>query len=97
MEYGNRMVRVTFSLPEATVQELKHTARRLGIAQSHVVRDSIAEYSARTGRLPERERFRMLDVIRRWKRNAGTRRAGTVESEIEEVRAARRLSSRRRA
>ena len=79
------------------MQELKRTARRLGIAQSHVVRDSIAEYSARTDRLPERERLRMLDVIRRWKRNPGSRREGTVESEIEEVRAARRLSSRRRS
>ena len=36
------MVRVTFSLDDATVAQIRLTAARLRKAQSHVVRDAVA-------------------------------------------------------
>ena len=47
------MVRVTYSLDEATVGRIRRTAERLGKPQSHVVRDAVADYDARTDRLSE--------------------------------------------
>ena len=59
------MVRVTYSLDEATVGRIRRTAERLGKPQSHVVRDAVADYDARTDRLSEAERLRMLEVLDR--------------------------------
>ena len=50
------MVKVTFSLDEATVARIRRTASRTGQAQSRVVREAVAEYASRTDRLSERER-----------------------------------------
>jgi hypothetical protein len=57
------MVRVTFSLDEATVAEMRRTAARLRTPQSHVVRE--AEYAVRSDWLAERERLRLLGVLER--------------------------------
>lgn len=59
------MVRVTFSLDEATVAEMRRTAARLRTPQSHVVREAVAEYAARRDWLTERERLRLLGVLER--------------------------------
>jgi Arc/MetJ-type ribon-helix-helix transcriptional regulator len=89
------MVKVTFTLDDATVQELRRTAARLRKPQSLVVREAVAEYSARTDRLSERERLRMLAVIERAKRAKPTRTQADVDAEIAAVRAARRTGGRR--
>ena len=47
------MARVTFSLDDATVAQIRQTAARLQRPQSHVVRDAVADYAARTDRLSE--------------------------------------------
>ena len=62
------MVKVTFSLDEATVGRIRRTADRLGKAQSHVVREAVADYAARADRLSERERLRILEVLERVRR-----------------------------
>ena len=89
------MVKVTFSLDEATVNELRRTAARLRKAQSHVVRDAVADYAARADRLSERERLHVLGVLDRLRAARPTRPAKEVDAEIAAVRAARRQGGRR--
>jgi metal-responsive CopG/Arc/MetJ family transcriptional regulator len=89
------MVRVTFSLDDATVAEIRRTAARLRQPQSQVVRDAVAEYAARADRLSERERARLLAVLSRVQESAPTRSAGDVDAEIRAIRRARRRGGRR--
>jgi predicted DNA-binding protein len=91
------MVKVTFSLDDETVQQLRRTANRLGRAQSQVVREAVAEYASRTNRLPEKERLRLLSVLDRLKGSAPTRSAKSVDAELAAIREARRAGGRKRA
>jgi metal-responsive CopG/Arc/MetJ family transcriptional regulator len=89
------MVRVTFSLDEATVAEIRRTAARLRTPQSHVVREAVADYAARSDRLSERERLRLLSVLERLREAPSSRSAADVDTEIGAIRAARRRGGRR--
>jgi hypothetical protein len=89
------MVRVTFSLDEPTVAEIRRTAARLRMAQSHVVREAVADYAARSDRLSERERLRLLGILDRLREAKPSRTAKDVETEIGAVRGARRRGGRR--
>ena len=89
------MVKVTFSLAEATVEQIRRTASRLRKAQSHVVREAVADYAARADRLSERERLHVLGVLDRLRGAKPTRAAAAVDAEIRAVRAARRQGGRR--
>jgi hypothetical protein len=91
------MVRVTFSLSEETVGEIRRAAARLGKPQSHVVRDAVADYAARIGSLSEAERRQALAVLHRLREAPRTRPARDVDRELAAVRAARRRGGRRRA
>ena len=91
------MVKVTFSLDQETVEQIRRTASRLGKAQSHIVRDAVAEYSARADRLSERERLHLLGVLEDIGRLAPTRSARAVDEEMRAVRSARREGGRRSA
>ena len=91
------MVRVTFSLDDATVAQIRQTAARLRKAQSHVVRDAIADYAARSDRLSERERLHALGVLERLRAAKPTRPAAAVDAELRSLRAARRAGGRRHA
>ena len=91
------MVKVTYSLDDATVRRIRRTAERLGRPQSQVVREAVAEYDARTDRLSEAERLRMLDVLDRLRSEPVTRSPASVDTELREVRLSRRASSLRRA
>ena len=91
------MVRVTFTLDEETVERLRRTAGRLGKPQSQVVREAVRDYEARSARLSDEERARMLAVIDRMVAEPPTRAAAEVDAELAEVRAARRRWTRRRA
>ena len=91
------MVKVTYSLDDATVRRIRRTAERLGRPQSQVVREAVAEYDARTDRLSEAERLRMLDVLDRLRGEPVTRSQASVDAELQAVRLSRRESSLRRA
>ena len=89
------MARATFSLDEATIAEIRRTAARLRKPQSHVVREAIADYAARTDRLSERERAQRLSVLERLRRAKPARPASEVDAELVDVRSARRAGGRR--
>ena len=93
-----RMIKVTFTLDEATVEQLRRTAERVKKPQSRVVREAIGEYAARADRLSEAERQRMLAVLDRAMRRPPRRTSAAVDMELRHVRAARRRwGARRRA
>lgn len=89
------MARVTFSLSEETVAEIRRTAARLRKPQSHVVRDAVAEYAARSDRLSDAERRQALAVLERLRFARPTRPAADVDRELRALRAARRAGGRR--
>ena len=89
------MVRVTFSLDEHTVAELRRTAARLRRPQSQVVREAVADYAARADQLSDRERRETLAVLDRLRRTKPSRPARAVDAELRAVRAARRAGGRR--
>ena len=91
------MARVTFSLDDATVAQIRHAAARQRIPQSHVIREAVADYAARTDRLSERERQQKLGVLERLRDAKPTRPAADVDAEIRDIRAARRAGGRRHA
>jgi len=90
------MAKLTFSMDEDTARTLRATAERLRKSQSLIVREAIAEYAARAGRLTEAERRRLLDVIDEMMRRRAARTAKDVARELREVRRARRQGGRRR-
>ena len=92
------MIKVTFTLDETTVDQLRRTAARSRKPQSRVVREAISEYAARVDRLSEGERQRMLAVLDRAVRRQPSRTAAEVDAELRGMRAARRRwGARRRA
>jgi metal-responsive CopG/Arc/MetJ family transcriptional regulator len=91
------MVKVTFTLDEETVAEIRRTATRLGTAQSRVVREAVAEFAARADRLSERERLRVLGVLEALRPTTATRAAAAVDTELRGLRTARRQGGRRSA
>jgi hypothetical protein len=89
------MVKVTFTLDDATVARLRQVAARTNKAQSQVVRDAVRDYADRAGRLSEAERTRMLGVVDAMIRHKATRPQADVDRELREIRAARRQGGRR--
>ncbi len=89
------MVRVTFSLDDGTVARIRQTAARLGKAQSQVVREAVAEYAERAGRLSDGERQHALSVLERLREARPTRPAADVDAELRSIRAGRRAGGRR--
>jgi hypothetical protein len=63
--------------------------------QSHVVRDAVADYAARTDRLSERERLHLMDVLERLRDSRPARAAAEVDAELKAIRSARRTGGRR--
>ncbi len=87
--------KVTFTLDDATVARLRQTAERLGMAKSQVVREAIQDYSARAGRLSEAERLRILKTFDDLVPRIPRRPLREVETELEQIRRARRGGGRR--
>ena len=90
------MVKVTFTLDDATVARLRQSAERLAKPQSQVVREAIADYADRVGQLSDRERRQLLNVFDELVKKIPSRPARAVDAEIRAVRAARRAGGRRR-
>ena len=88
------MARVTFSLSDETVAQIRRTAARLRMPQSHVVREAVAEYAARSDRLSDSERRHALAALRRLRQTPATRDARGVDQELRALRGARRKGGR---
>jgi hypothetical protein len=84
------MVKLTFSLDDATVRTLRDTAERQRKPQSAIVRAAIAEYAAREETLPADERDRLLGVLRGIRSRRPTRSPAEVDRELGEIRRSRR-------
>ena len=87
--------KLTFSVDDRTVDTLRNIANRLGKSQSLVVREAVAEYSARAGRLTEPERLRMLAAVEDITQQPPTRPQIRVSRELRATRHARRHGGRR--
>jgi len=91
------MMKVTFTLDDDTIARLRRTAARLAKPQSQVVREAIRDYDARSGKLTDEERRRLLEAFDRLAPAIRGRTAKDARAEIQEIREARRASSLRRA
>jgi hypothetical protein len=90
------LVKMTFSLDAETAARLRTTADRVRLPQSQVVREALAEYAARIGRLSEDERAELLRTFDRLLPAVPPKAAASVDAELRELRAARRRGGRRR-
>lgn len=86
--------KLTFSLDEETVARLRRVAERLHRPQSEIVREAIAEYAVRAGRLSTPERERLLRTFDEVVPAIPARPQVEVEEELAELRRARRQGGR---
>ena len=87
--------KVTFTLDEATVFLLSDAAARTKKPKSEIVREAIADYHERIGKLSEAERLRLLKIMDEIMSRRTTGSQQDVDREIAEIRAARRHGGRR--
>lgn len=88
-------LKMTFSLDEATAAQLARTAERLQTSKSAVVREAVAEYAARAGRMSEAERRRALRAFDDLVHRIPERPAVEVDEELASLRRARHAGGRR--
>ncbi len=88
------MVKVTFTLDDATVAKLRQSAERTAKPQSQIVREAISEYAERIGRLSDAERRHLLQAFDRLVPAIPPRPTREIAAEIRAVRAARRAGGR---
>lgn len=86
--------KVTFTLDEETLRRLQVASEGLGKPKSEVVREAIADYHERLGRLSEAEKTRMLRIVDELLPRIPLRPARQVDREIAAVRDARRSGGR---
>jgi hypothetical protein len=88
------MVKMTFTLDETTVAQLRQAAARLQQPQSAIVREAVQDYAQRIGRLSELERLRLLRVFDEVVPKIPRRAARSTDAELAAVRQARRQGGR---
>jgi predicted DNA-binding protein len=89
------MIKMTFTLDEETALRIDRTAQRLDMPKSAVVREAVAEYAARAGRLSEQERLRMLKVFDDVIERIPLLPAKTTDTELAAIRRTRKQGGRR--
>ncbi|MEE2776139.1 MAG: ribbon-helix-helix protein, CopG family [Acidobacteriota bacterium] len=88
-------LKMTFSIDEETARILGQTSERLGVSKSQVVREAVADYGERVGRLSERERRRLLTLLDEVLPAVPARPQDEVDAELQAIRAERRTAGRR--
>src|ERR1700730_1142908 len=86
--------KVTFTLDDETVGRIDDAAERLGKPKSQIVREAVADYHNRIGRLSESERQRLLKNFYTLGPPLPTRPQREVDREWRRVRKARRSGGR---
>jgi len=89
------MVKVTYTLDEATVDRVNRVAERLKIPKSQVVREAIKDYHSKGDRMPEEERLRKVKFLREYMAQPPTSRQADVDRELAEIRHSRRTGWQR--
>lgn len=87
-------IKMTFSVDEETAARLRDAADALRKPKSQVVREAIADYADRVGRLTESERRRLLDAFDELVPAIPARPEHEVIDELTEIRRARRGGGR---
>src|SRR6266849_6974848 len=87
--------KVTFTLDQATVTRIEQAASSLALPRSQVVREAVAEFSERIGRLSERERLNLLRTFDELVPRIPKRDVRQVDQELKAIRLARRSGGRR--
>ena len=88
-------IKMTFTLDEETARRISRTALRLDMPKSAVVREAVAEYAARAGRLSDQERLRLLDVFDDVIARIPLQPASMTDAELAGTRRARKQGGRR--
>lgn len=89
--------KVTFTLDDDTVRNIRRLAERSRKAQSLIVREAVAHYAAREQKLSDEERERLLRVLDEFAArpaNPDDKTAEDVDRELRELRLARRSPGR---
>src|SRR4051812_28034712 len=86
--------KVTYTLDAETVHRIDEAAEILSKPKSQIVREAVADYHARIGRLSESERQRMLKSFDTLFPLIPIRPQPEVEHELKEIRRARRSGGR---
>ena len=86
--------KVTFTLDEETVRRVTDAADRLGKPKSQIVREAVADYHNRIGRLSESERQRLLKIFDTVVPLIPARPQREVDRELRGIRQARRAGGR---
>ena len=86
--------KVTFTLDDQTIRRLQNAAERTRKAKSEIVREAIADYHERIGKLSESERLRLIKVMEDIMSRPPTRPQEEVDRELAEIRELRRLPGR---
>lgn len=86
--------KVTFTLDDVTIRRLEAAAERERKPKSQVIREAVADYHERKGRLSEAERLHNLRVLEALMAMPPTRTSAEVDREIEGIRAARHSGGR---
>jgi predicted DNA-binding protein len=82
--------KLTFSLDDETVTALRQMAQRRRKPQSLIVREAIARYAEGEDVLSDRDRERLLRVLRRIRTGPATRSQADVDRELQAIRRSRR-------
>ena len=86
--------KATFTLDELTLDRLRITSERLQKPKSEIVREAIAEYYERAGRLSDTERRKLLRAFDTLVPAIPGRPAAQVDRELRDIRDARRDGGR---
>jgi hypothetical protein len=86
--------KVTFTLDAETVRRIEDAAEILSKPKSQIVREAVADYHSRIGRLSERERQRLLKIWDTMAPLVPARPQQEVDDELKEIRRARRSGGR---
>ena len=89
------MVKVTYTLDDETVQRIRRVATRMGKPQSLVVREAVRDYEARSDKLSDEERTRLLAAFDELMPKVLPRKRSDIDAEIAEIRRARRHGGRK--
>jgi len=87
-------IKMTFTVDEETAGRLRDAADALRKPKSQVVREAIADYADRVGRLTESERRRLLDAFDELVPAIPSRAVDEVDAELAAIRRARRGGGR---